>query len=216
MEGDMFRGKLLICTAGAALLLVAQPNAAAADWLFTPFVGANFGGNASFDDSLASFDDEVERRVDFGASLGWMGEGILGFEVDFGYTPNFFQDTVGDGDFGFGDSNMTTVMANVLVGAPIGGQTGPGLRPYGSGGVGLMKSQMSGSNFFDDVNHNDFGFNVGAGVHGFFHDNFGLRGDVRYFRSLQDNEPDDEFDVAIGDVDFWRATVGVTFRFGNQ
>ena len=48
---------------------------------------------------------------------------------------------------------------------------------------------------------------------GFFTDNIGLRGDVRYFRSLQDNEPDDEFDVALSDFRFWRGTVGVTFRF---
>ncbi len=59
----------------------------------------------------------------------------------------------------------------------------------------------------------DWGFNVGAGVAGFFTDNIGLRGDVRYFRSLQDNEPDDEFDVALSDFRFWRGRSGLTFRF---
>lgn len=142
-----------------------------------------------------------------------MGAGVIGWEVDFGWAPNFFEETTGAGDFEFGDNNVTTLMGNVLVGIPVGGQSGPGIRPYATGGVGLIRSRIDGGDFFDDLSSNDFGFNVGAGVHGFFTDNVGIRGDVRYFRSLEDNEPDDEFDLAISDFDFWRATVGVTFRF---
>jgi opacity protein-like surface antigen len=204
--------KILMTAALGTLLVGTAPRPASADWLFTPFVGANFGGNANFGD-FNDFDDEVERRVDFGASLGWMGKGIVGFEVDFGYSPNFFQDTIGDANFEFGDSNVTTLMANVLVGAPIGGQHGAGIRPYASGGVGLIRASATGSTFFRDLTTNDFGLNVGGGVQGFFTDNIGIRGDVRYFRSLQDNEPDDELDLGLSDFDFWRGTVGVTFRW---
>lgn len=204
--------KIVMTMALSAMVVGMVPKTASADWLFTPFVGANFGGNANFGD-FATFDDEVERRVDFGATLGWMGKGVVGFEVDFGYSPNFFQDTNGDANFAFGDSNVTTLMANVLVGAPIGGQHGGGIRPYASGGVGLMRANATGSSFFNDLNTNAFGLNVGAGVHGFFSDNVGIRGDIRYFRSLQDNEPDGEFDVALSDFNFWRGTVGVTFRW---
>ncbi len=206
--------RLMFSALLAAGAVAVTPARASADWLLTPFIGTNFGGNANFGD-FNDFDDEFERRVDFGASLGWMGNGVVGFEVDFGFSPNFFENTVGPGDFEFGDSNVTTLMANVLVGIPVGGQRGPGIRPYGSGGVGLIRTHVSGGDFFNDLDTNDFGFNVGAGVQGFFTDNIGLRGDIRYFRSLQDNEPDDEFDLAVSDFDFWRATVGVTFRFGN-
>jgi opacity protein-like surface antigen len=199
----------------AGFAVAAAPSRASADWLFTPFLGANFGGNANFGD-FNDFDDEFERRVDFGASLGWMGNGIAGFEVDFGWSPNFFENTAGTGDFDFGDSNVTTLMANLVVGAPIGGQSGPGIRPYGSAGLGLIRSHVDGGGLFDDLDSNDLGFNIGGGVHGFFNDNIGIRGDLRYFRSLQDNEPDDEFDLALSDFDFWRATVGVTFRFGRD
>jgi opacity protein-like surface antigen len=207
--------KLLLSAAVAGLVVVGTPTRASADWLFTPFVGANFGGAASFGE-FDDFDDEFERRVDLGASIGWMGAGIIGFEVDFGWSPNFFENTVGPGNFEFGDSNVTTLMGNLLIGAPIGGQTGPGIRPYGSGGVGLIRTNISGGDFFDDLNTNDFGLNVGGGIHGFFNDNIGIRGDIRYFRSLTDNEPDDEFDLALSDFDFWRATVGLTIRFGNN
>ena len=206
--------KLFLSAALAALVVGATPAQASADWLFTPFVGSAFGGKANFGD-FNNFEDEVERRVTFGASLGWMGNGIVGFEVDFGFSPNFFENTSGDGDFAFGDSNVTTLMGNLILGAPIGGQTGPGIRPYASGGVGLLRTKVDGGAFFNDLNTNDFGLNVGAGLHGFFTDNVGIRGDIRYFRSLQDNEPDNEFDIAVSDFDFWRATVGVTFRFGG-
>jgi opacity protein-like surface antigen len=206
--------KLILSATIAAMAVVVTPARASADWFFTPFIGANFGGNANFA-NFDDFDDEVERRVDFGASLGWMGKGIIGAEVDFGWSPNFFQDTVGDSNFDFGDSNVTTLMGNLIIGAPIGGQRGPGFRPYGSGGIGLIRTRVDGGGFFNDLTSNDLGINIGGGFHGFFNDNIGIRGDVRYFRSLQDNEPDNEFDLALSDFDFWRASVGVTFRFGN-
>ena len=142
-----------------------------------------------------------------------MGAGAFGFEVDFGYSPNFFQNTTGDDNFEFGDSNVTTLMANLKVGAPIGGQTGGGIRPYASGGLGLIKSRIDDPDDLFELDSTDWGFNVGGGVAGFFSDNIGLQGDVRYFRSLQDNEPDDEFDLALGSFNFWRGTVGLVFRF---
>ena len=207
--------KFILSMSLAALATVATPARASADWLFTPFLGANFGGNASFGD-FDDFDDEFERRVDFGGSIGWMGNGIVGFEADFGFSPNFFANTIGDSDFEFGDSNVTTLMANVIVGAPIGGQSGPGVRPYGSAGLGLIRTHVDGGQLFNDLSANDLGFNIGAGVHGFFNDTFGIRGDVRYFRSLQDNDAEDDFDLALSDFNFWRATVGLTIRFGRD
>lgn len=194
---------------------VSAPSTASADWLFTPFLGWNMNGNYKFGD-FDDFDDEFEQRVDFGASLGWMGAGIVGFEVDFGYSPNFFENTGGTGDFEFGDNNVTTLMGNVLIGAPIGGQSGPGIRPYGVGGIGLMRSRIDDPAALFDVDSNSWGFNLGGGIIGFLSDNIGIRGDVRYFRSLQDDEPDGEFDVGLSDFSFWRGSVGVTFRFGNQ
>ena len=79
---------------------------------------ANFGGSADFGD-FPDADDEVERRIDFGATLGW-NPNVVGFEVDFGWSPNFFEDTAGDRNFEFGDSNVTTLMSNLLISAPPG------------------------------------------------------------------------------------------------
>jgi hypothetical protein len=207
--------QLCIVAALVGLAVGAAPRRASADWYVTPFVGGNFGGNANFGGNN-SFDDEVERRVDLGASLGWMGNGIAGVELDWGWSPNFFQNTTGTGDFAFGDSNVTSLMGNIVIGAPIGGQTGGGLRPYVVGGAGLLRSNISGGTFFNDLTSNDWGLDLGGGVHGYFNDHVGLRGDLRYFRQLGDSEPAaGNFDLALQDFNFWRATVGVTFRFGN-
>ena len=104
-------------------------------------------------------------------------------------------------------------MANLTLGVPIGGQNGPGFRPYASGGAGVIKARIGDADDLFSVDATDWGFNVGAGVFGFFTDNVGLRGDIRYFRSLEDNEPDDEFDVALSNFRFWRGSVGLTIRF---
>jgi opacity protein-like surface antigen len=206
-------GRKLIATASLILIaLVATPSTASADWLFTPYVGYNWGGSANFI-NFSDFDDEFEQRANFGVSLGWMGAGVIGFEFDLGFTPNFFENTTGSSDFHFGKSNVTTLMGNLIVGVPIGGQHGLGFRPYAVGGVGLIRSSVGGADDFFEVDSNNWGINVGAGAMFFFTDRFGLRGDVRYFRSLQDTEAEDLLDVGFADFHFWRGTVGATFRF---
>lgn len=193
---------------GALALMLVPATANAQSWFVTPFVGANFGGNANFED-FDDLDDEVEKRVDFGATIGW-NPSVVGFEFDFGFSPNFFENTVGNSNFEFGDSNVTTFMANVLLSAP----PGRGIRPYGSAGLGIIRSSVSGiGDFFDDVTRNDLGVNIGGGINGQFTPNVGIRGDLRYFRSLEDDSNDDEFDLGLSDFDFWRGSVGVTFRF---
>ena len=57
-------------------------------------------------------------------------------------------------------------------------------------------------------------------LHAFFSDNVGIRGDLRYFRGLEtedDSIGEDILDEEFGleDFDYWRATVGITFRFGG-
>jgi hypothetical protein len=113
-----------------ALALALAPATASADWLFTPNLGAGFGGSAS-----------GREHMTWGASIGWMGEGIFGWEADLAYTPEFFESDDDDLD-AFDSSNATSFMANVLLGVPIGGQLGPGFRPYVSGGAGLLQKVL--------------------------------------------------------------------------
>ena len=189
------------CAMLAALALVLAPASARADWLFTPNIGAGFGGDAS-----------GREHLSWGASIGWMGAGVLGWEADFAFTPEFFEGDDDDTDL-FDSSNVTTFMVNALVGVPVGGTTGGGFRPYFSGGIGLLQSSVEDADSLFEVDNSEFGFNLGGGAMGFATDHVGFRGDVRYYRALSDPDEDNEFDIAIGDFDFWRATGGVTFRW---
>ena len=63
------------------------------------------------------------------------------------------------------------------------------------------------------VDNSEFGFNVGVGAMGFMTDHVGFRGDLRYLRSFEDPQEDNEFDIGVGNFDYRRGTAGVTFRF---
>src|SRR5687768_10125010 len=127
----------------AALVVMLAPASARADWLFTPNIGGTFGGSANVE------------HLTYGATIGWMGAGIFGFEADFAFTPEFFE--AGDADIDFFDSsNVTTIMANAVLGIPVGGQTGGGFRPYVSGGIGLMQQNVEDADQLFSVNNDEF------------------------------------------------------------
>jgi hypothetical protein len=200
--------KLIVTTAVVLTASAATPAKASADWLFTPFLGTTFGGNADVNSVSGTFSDQFEQKLNYGASLAWMGGGVLGFEVDFGYSPNFFGVSDTNASFNLvGDGNVTTAMGNIVVGAPLGG-----VRPYASGGLGLISSRVDNpGQFFDKATSQDLGMDVGGGVM-FLGGNVGVRGDLRYFRSLQNSDPNG-VDLSLGSFRFWRGTVGVTFKF---
>ena len=185
------------CALIAALSLMLLPASAGADWLFTPNLGTTFGGDANGNEHFI-----------YGASIGWMGAGVFGWEADLSYSPEFFEP--GDGDFDpVDDSNVVSAMANVLIGMPFGGQTGGGFRPYVGGGLGLLQREVQSSNSLFDVNSNEWGFNLGAGAMGFMTDHVGFRGDVRYTRSFEDLSQT----IDAGQLDFWRGTAGIPLRW---
>jgi len=200
--------KLFLAGCFAVIASAAAPRSASADWLFTPFIGSTFGGSANLGGQDEAFKEEFERKLNYGASLAATGAGAIGFEIDFGYSPNFFG-LSSDSDFNFtGDGNVTTLTGNLLIGP----SAGP-VRPYVVGGVGLIRSKVDNpAQFFDTESTNDFGFDAGAGIIGLFSNNVGVRGDIRFFRSLRDPDPD-SFDLALGSFKFWRGTVGITFKF---
>ena len=204
----------LIITMACATALAAAPRNASADWTLTPFIGTNFSGSADVNNPAAgtTFNHTFEHKLDYGVSIAGMGGGIFGGEIDFGYSPNFFETSPGRNGIDFSnDSNVTTLTANLIVGAPIGGYAQ--IRPYAVGGVGLIRTKVQDvGGFFDVSSKNDFGFDVGAGVMGFFSPNVGLRGDFRYFRSFQGSS-DNITTLGLSSFHFWRGSLGVSFKF---
>ena len=185
------------------MALCLAPAQASAEWIFTPFIGASF--NAGTDN--ADFEDVLEgSKLTYGGSLAYVGGGLFGFEVDFGYAPEYFEGDDEEVDF-VDSSNYTSLMANLIVSVPRGA-----FRPYAVGGVGMLKTFVDDVDDAFDFDRNALGFNLGGGVMGFFTNRIGIRGDLRYFRQMTE-EDDDEFDIEPTSFRFWRGTVGVSFRF---
>ena len=179
----------------ATVVAVAAPREARADGFVNPWAGVNFGS-------------EIENgRGGFGINAGAMGGGIIGGEVAFGYSPSFFG-TKND----FGNNTVVDLMANVMVGIPIGGQTGGGFRPYVTGGMGLIRTQIDGGQIFrlsSSSHSNNLGFNLGGGFMGYFNDHVGLRGDMRYLRTLTGDVVNN---LDLGGFHFWRLSAGLVLR----
>jgi len=188
------RTNVLAMCALTAALSVATVREARADWLLTPYLGVTFGGSAP------------EQQVNYGLSAAFLGAGAIGFELDASITPNFFDSDTGLID----DSNVSTVMANFMIAVP---GSGPAFRPYAAAGAGIIRTKATSVGNVFDLDENSFGVNVGGGVLAQFNDRVGMRGDLRYFRSVQDSESGDGIDLDLTGFNFWRGTLGVTFRF---
>jgi hypothetical protein len=199
-EGEAAVRHRQVCLLAVVTLIVAQPSPAAADTIFTPYFGWTFAANYA--------GAEPPRKFVYGGDLMWLGSSGLGFEIDFAYHPNFFEPGDEEAIFDFdSDGNVVTFMGNLVI-----GYQGGGLQPFLTGGFGLMRTNIDDvTGLFGDLRDTAWGLNLGAGLRA-GGSQFGVRGDLRYFRQLSDVEFGD-VDIDLGDFSYWRGTVGVSFRF---
>lgn len=193
------------CAAMSAWIVVCAPAAAQADWLFTPSLGRTFGG-----------DTFGQGHVTYAGAIARVDEESFGWEGEFSYSPEFFENTEWFESARSG--SVLTAMGNALIGAPMGPEGR--FRPYVTGGIGLMRMRVvSDAGAFESIT-SEFGFNAGAGAIALIGSRIGLRGDLRYLRSFQNQNPSwtrgITVDVAPGNFDFWRASWGVTVVFPQQ
>src|SRR5687767_13545194 len=187
----------LAVTAILALFILVPAAPARADVVLTPYVGSLFGGDLS------------GNKAAYGASAAFMGAGIFGGEIGFNYAPKFVSAGVGNDDLA-----QMSLMGNVIIGVPIGSTDQPGhVRPYVTGGAGLFRVSSQEGQFFDSVSSNDFAINFGGGVMAFFNDHVGIRGDIRYFRTITDTDQNSGVNFDLGELNFWKWDVGAAFRF---
>lgn len=192
------RGAIKGLIVAAATAVALAPAAAHAEGYVSPWAAANAG--SSFDNG----------RAGFGVDVGGMGAGIIGGELDFGYSPSFFGT-----DNDFGHNTVINLMPNLIVGVPIGGTHGAGVRPFVTAGAGLLRTQIDGGTLANvSSSNNQWGWDAGAGVMGYFNDHFGLRGDVKYLRGFEDlNTGNAVIDLnGSNQLHFWRADIGVVIR----
>lgn len=196
---------------GLITTIVLAPTPAAADWLLSPFVGMRFGA-----DSTLFFDFEQgaeKRKFVWGLSAGLLTDGIFGLEVDFGYIPGFFQGAPPEGEETEASSRAVTLTGNVLIVAPLGA-TGYGLRPYATGGLGLLHASSRALPPGDVllIDFNTLALNIGGGAIGPVSPRSSIRFDVRHYRSIRTDQ-DEPVNAPGTQLTFWRATIGLTFRF---
>jgi opacity protein-like surface antigen len=190
----------------AAMALLISASIARAEGHANLFVGSNFSGDAGRSLSTALNDGS---RLTWGGALGGTVRGIFGAEVDFAYARHFFGS-----DNSLGNNYVLTLMPSLVVGVPVGGEKGPGFRPYGTAGFGLIRRDLTVSGI-DAIKDNDLGYSVGFGVDGYATDHFGVRADYRYFRNVNADDSSNVVGISLdrGNFSFSRGTLGAVFRF---
>ena len=191
------------------IVLLAFSGEARADWLFTPFIGPAFGTETSF--LILETGAASSTQLIFGGSAALLSRGIFGAEADFAYAPRFFERDNRAGNVT--GSNVSTLSGSVILAVPLS-VTRESLRPYVTGGLGLMHAAVTDPLNFADIHENMLGYNIGGGAIGLINPRTGFRFEIRHFRSLQngDNAVTGETSARLG---FWRATVGVVIRIAG-
>jgi len=209
------------------------PVAAATDsgsemgqWFASGYVGANFSAS-SVNINLDNLDNGSSgSNFVFGGQIGYTWNRIFGAEFLADFTPSFSAAN------GFIDSNarlvddprVNTYMFNAIAAIPIGSGR---VQPYVSGGLGGVSIAADVRDSLIDPNSTSrssltrLGTNIGGGVYAFA-GNVGIRTDVRYVHASTENADTIDSTTIIADrltehllsgLHFWRANVGVAFRW---
>lgn len=193
--------------AACATLIVAFAAEARAEWQFVPFFGLTFNG----DTSLANPEFGAEKvHWNLGGAVTVIGEWPIAVEGLFSYTPQFFEG--GDDVPNVVESSRAlALMGNVVLTVPRSWNE-YGLRPFVSGGIGLLSVSVTDVPGALTFRENLLGYNIGGGAVGFVTNRTGLRFDLRYYSNLK---PSDESGVSIGRVrlSYWTGSVGVVIRY---
>jgi hypothetical protein len=193
----------------ALALWLSAPAPAAAEWQVRPFIGFTFGGATTFVDPESAVGT---KNAVVGVSGGWLGE-IVGLEGDFGRAPGFFQtDEPAVADAELLTSAVTTLTGNVVIALPAR-MAGYGLRPYFSGGAGLMHIDTVTRLQSLDVHRTLPTLSLGGGVTGFLTNRVGLSWDVRRLNTLRGEGETLGNSLGRERLSFWRATMAVALRY---
>ena len=185
----------------ALLFSAASVREASAQVFVSPFIGYNFSGDAGCPDIR----DCEDKKINWGASFGAVGP-IVGGELEFGYTDNFFGESSGQ------QSNVLTIMGNFMLAPKISI-----VQPFGLIGVGVIKTKVDDLLLASDNAESDVGWTIGGGLIVYVNKHVGLKGDVRYYKSFSAL---DLLNIDLGDlgdngnkIDFGRAAFGVVLKF---
>jgi hypothetical protein len=196
--------------------MAGAPGLASADWILAPFIGRTFHGNTTLIDHEAAVPN---GHWNFGAAVTMLGPGPVGVEGLFVNTLGLFQQdnpptTPGVAPVNIVKSRSIALMANGVLAVPQR-RNEFGLRPFVSGGIGLLHASATDFEGLTPVHINLLGYDIGGGAVGFFTDRAGLRFDLRYFGTLKERalKPGEFVSVGPATLSYWTAGVGFSFRY---
>ena len=175
------------------LAIVLAPAVGSAEIVFAPFAGSTFGGSGG------EFGDDT--HLVYGGTVTFVGDSPFGLELEGQYAPDYFGES--------GNNNVASLTGSILLGAADPDRR---LRFFGSAGAGLLRTHVADHEQFFDTDRNSFGVTLGGSVILGLSDQLGLKGDVRYFRGLIDDEPGSDVDLDLTGFNFWRASLGLALR----
>lgn len=199
-----------------AALIACAPGRAHAEWQLAPFVGFTFLGETNL-----LITDMSERHWNVGGGARLVGAGPFGIEALFLYAPGAFKRLELEpislpSEETITDSLSLALMGNLVLTTPRAWNE-YGLRPYVSGGFGLLHAWHNEP--FSPARANVPGYNVGGGAVGFLTDRAGLRFDLRFFRTLPPGAEPVAGTITTNDgvsrlrIRYWTGTIGVVFKY---
>lgn len=190
----------------SVLLLALATPARAQDIFAVPFAGVKFGGSTSIFDLEFAAD---KKTFTMGASVVVLGNGVFGYEADFGYMPNFFKNEESPPVYKPG-SYVIDLSGGVILALPEA-VTGGGLRPYAVVGVGLVNAQAADVLEIFQIRRTVPAFKIGIGAQALLlTNNVGIRFDLRHVRSFTG---DDGSLARVGRrISYSRFTIGLLLR----
>ena len=194
------------------LILTGLPRAAAAEWQLTPLFGFTFKGDTTLISETDDFTIAASKiHWNFGGSLVLIGSWPIGVEALVLYTPGFLQQESG---VQFLEASRTTALMGNLVLATPRRWNEYGLRPFVSGGFGLLRVSAEDPPIdLWEKPVNLFGYNVGGGAIGFISDRAGLRFDLRYFSHVRSGKELAGLSFGPIELSYWNAALGFVFRY---
>jgi hypothetical protein len=196
------------------VFLFSVPASAYAEWQLTPFLGLTFKGDTTLLDGEQA---AGKTHWTFGGSVALMGSGPVGAEGLVVYTPGFFQQDNPPLSDGLPPpdiiaSRTLAIMGNVVLTIPRSWNE-YGLRPFVSGGIGLLSASVTDAQNLLPVQTKLLGYNIGGGAVGFLTERAGLRFDLRYFSNLK---PSDDPELSVTGrvhLSYWTSSVGVVLKY---
>jgi opacity protein-like surface antigen len=184
-------------------------------WTAAGFIGSYFAAGGE-----ATQANNINGSLTYGGQVGKM-YGHFGAEFVADFAPKYKIDSVALSEH----PEVNTYMANVIGIWNTRFQTH--VQPYISGGIGTVQmhasvlpaTALTGGTANVKVWENRFGWDLGGGVFAFAGRAVGLRADIRYYSANNgtDNTGDSPAQrvssALLSGLSFWRANIGVAFRW---